>query len=391
MQRAAQKHGVFYSFGIDRKAHIFLPALLLYDEPQVLQLPAQVEGLALQLHLPLLQGAHIQNVIQQGQQVAGRHIDLVQAIRHHLGLLLVFADLVHHAHDAIHRRPDIMAHVGQENTLGLVSPHGLLVGPLQLPLVVQQRADVLRPLPVQDHKHGADTEHDDHGQQERDVEALVVPEHIGKRTILCEFGNPFVLQAADGAVPGHLLQNPIELRPELRLGLVHCQGRKALGYGQAGLQVKAIFLDDLRGHGPMADGIVRLTGFHRLQNVRIGVIFHILALQIIGSGNDGADHQRHPLSRQSACAVHGIPAVDPQLIRAHGDGPQCALHVGEDLQAQQHIRLMIFQPFPALHPGAGLKDHVPFQPVGRLCNDLDVQPGQLPILIEIGIGAEIIV
>lgn len=141
----------------------------------------------------------------------------------------------------------------------------------------------------------------------------------------------------------------------------------------------------------MADGIVRLTVFHRLQNVRIGVIFHILALQIIGSGNDGADHQRHPLSRQSACAVHGIPAVDPQLIRAHGDGPQCALHVGEDLQAQQHIRLMVFQPSPAFHPGAGLKDHVPFQPVGRLCNDLDVQPGQLPILIEIGIGAEIIV
>ena len=76
--------------------------------------------LVLQQHLSAFDPAHIQNIIDQRQQEAGGNTDFGDAV----GYLIVVPDGFGrngtHADNGVHGRPDLMAHPGEEITLGRV-------------------------------------------------------------------------------------------------------------------------------------------------------------------------------------------------------------------------------------------------------------------------------
>ena len=61
-----------------------------------------------------IQFAHIQHIVDQCQQVAGGKADLIQAVIYPGTVTPVFADNIHHAHNAVDGGADIMAHTVQE-------------------------------------------------------------------------------------------------------------------------------------------------------------------------------------------------------------------------------------------------------------------------------------
>jgi hypothetical protein len=78
-------------------------------------------------HLSGLQGGHVENVVEQRQQVAGRG----PGGRHIVFLLRVQRGVVkqaEHAEHAVERRAQLVAHVGQELALAAVGLFGLQIG-----------------------------------------------------------------------------------------------------------------------------------------------------------------------------------------------------------------------------------------------------------------------
>ena len=78
------------------------------------------EFLILQGHSSRLDPGHIQNVVDEIQEVFRRRPDLLQIAPGLLGGLRVIQGDVVQADDGIHRRPNLMAHAGQEGRLCLI-------------------------------------------------------------------------------------------------------------------------------------------------------------------------------------------------------------------------------------------------------------------------------
>ena len=91
----------------------------------------QTAGLLLQIDLAALDPAHVQNVIDQTQQMVARGHDLFQILLH----LILSVDMgdgqSREADNGIHGRADIMRHVGEEHRLCLAGLVGLRQGILQ--------------------------------------------------------------------------------------------------------------------------------------------------------------------------------------------------------------------------------------------------------------------
>ena len=118
---------------------------------------AQIGGDGHQLHLPALDAAHFQHVVDQRQQVAAGGFDLVQIIPAAGGQVLFPFCQGHIAHDGIHRGADIVAHIGKEGGL-------FLAALLRQGLVLHRRLMLLL-------HRGIDAEHDEqrhHEQHELD-------------------------------------------------------------------------------------------------------------------------------------------------------------------------------------------------------------------------------
>ena len=79
-------------------------------------------------HLAAFDLGHIQNIVNQSQQMAAGQCYLFQAVGQCLAVLQVGRGDRRHTHNGIHGRPDVMAHVGQELTLGLIGPDRLVSG-----------------------------------------------------------------------------------------------------------------------------------------------------------------------------------------------------------------------------------------------------------------------
>ncbi len=102
----------------------------------------QVEGLGPQLHLAGLDAGQVEDVAEQGFQRLGRGFDQ----RDHLALRgrqRRAGQGAGHAHDAVERGADLVAHIGQEFGLGAVGRFGLGRRPLQRLGRLVQRRDVL--------------------------------------------------------------------------------------------------------------------------------------------------------------------------------------------------------------------------------------------------------
>ncbi len=93
--------------------------LRLYDADNSFHYFLQGDLLRRQRHLSALDLGHIQYVIDQPEQMLSGQGDLSETV---LNLFLVI-DMRYrdrrHAYDGIHRRPDIMAHIGQEGAFCL--------------------------------------------------------------------------------------------------------------------------------------------------------------------------------------------------------------------------------------------------------------------------------
>ena len=66
-----------------------------------------------QSQFPILDLAHIQNIIDQPQQKCAGCVDIVQIFPYHLQIFFISGQMSQ-TDDGIHRCPDIMAHSGQE-------------------------------------------------------------------------------------------------------------------------------------------------------------------------------------------------------------------------------------------------------------------------------------
>ena len=96
--------------------------------PDGLQHLPHIEIAGIQLHLAALDLGHIQNVVDQPQQIIGGGLDLLQAVHDPLRALPALERDGRHADDAVHRRADLVAHAGEKLGLGLA-------GNIVLPLV----------------------------------------------------------------------------------------------------------------------------------------------------------------------------------------------------------------------------------------------------------------
>ena len=88
------------------------------------------EGLLLQHHLAGFDLGQVQDVVDDLQQVLRRALDLAQALAL-LGVAGFARHQVGQPDDGVHRRADLVAHVGQEGALGEGGRFGAGLGPLQ--------------------------------------------------------------------------------------------------------------------------------------------------------------------------------------------------------------------------------------------------------------------
>ena len=96
------------------------------------QLPKVDPGL-LQYHSAALDPAHIQYVIDQLQQmIAGRH-DFLQTVPHLFRIVYVRRGNIGKSNDGVHRRADVVGHIGEEGALGVIRVPCLLQGCFEKP------------------------------------------------------------------------------------------------------------------------------------------------------------------------------------------------------------------------------------------------------------------
>ena len=90
---------------------------------RVAQVIAQAEGDGIEVQPPRLDLGKIKNVVDNGQQRMGRFLHQLQIFAL-LDAKAGFQDEIGHADDGVHRRTDLVAHVGQEHALGAVCRFG---------------------------------------------------------------------------------------------------------------------------------------------------------------------------------------------------------------------------------------------------------------------------
>ena len=116
----------------------------------------------IQGHPAALDLGHVQHVVDQAQQVFTGEGNFPQAVLHLVPIADIGGSNCRHAHDGVHRRADIMAHVGQELALGSVSVVRRFPGLLQLLNLLLGHLGVLGENQHQDYQHqGAGAEDHD--------------------------------------------------------------------------------------------------------------------------------------------------------------------------------------------------------------------------------------
>ena len=87
----------------------------------------------MQFDFSALDFGHVQDIIDQGEEVCGRKCNFVQAVTHPAGFINMVLPKLHHPHNAVERSTDFMRHLRQEvafRTAGCLRP--FLFQPQQL-------------------------------------------------------------------------------------------------------------------------------------------------------------------------------------------------------------------------------------------------------------------
>ncbi len=73
-----------------------------------------IEVKGFELHLAALDFGHIENIIDQSQQIIGRRLDFLQAVQNPLGGLILVQRNSRHTDNSVHGSSDLVAHPGEE-------------------------------------------------------------------------------------------------------------------------------------------------------------------------------------------------------------------------------------------------------------------------------------
>lgn len=79
----------------------------------------EAEGLVFQLDFSGLDAGHIQNVIDEGQQMRREFVGLIEVLHGRVLLLHLALGQGQHTDDAVHGGADLVGHAGEEGRLGL--------------------------------------------------------------------------------------------------------------------------------------------------------------------------------------------------------------------------------------------------------------------------------
>ena len=116
---------------VDHEAEALGTGLLAHQGADVVQHGGEGEVTLLQRHLARIYLGEIQDVIDDGEQVLGGIVDLLQPLV--LGAVRgVALEQISQPQDGVHGSADLVAHVGQEGALGTVGALGALMGLGQL-------------------------------------------------------------------------------------------------------------------------------------------------------------------------------------------------------------------------------------------------------------------
>ena len=107
--------------------------LRLYNIDDAVHRLMQRHLIQIQRQLSALDLGHVQNVIDQSQQMPAGQCNLYKTVPDPRRILNICHGNRRHAYDAVHRRPDIMTHVGEELALCPVCLYGCLLRSVQLP------------------------------------------------------------------------------------------------------------------------------------------------------------------------------------------------------------------------------------------------------------------
>ncbi len=133
--------------GIDEQVQPLGRHLGLYDVHQVVGQLGDVALLLLDLHLSALNPAHVQDIVDQAQEVVAGGEHLLQAVPHLIPVVDMAGRDGGETDDGVHGGAYVVGHIGEEGGLGLVGPLGLHQGILQgeglLPLLLHLGGDVL--------------------------------------------------------------------------------------------------------------------------------------------------------------------------------------------------------------------------------------------------------
>ncbi len=92
----------------------------LHHGQQILNQFGEIEVLLRKHHLAALYAAHVQHLVDQGQQMTAGHRDLGETVHHPVPVIDMGAGNGRHTDDGVHGCADIVAHLGQEIRLGVI-------------------------------------------------------------------------------------------------------------------------------------------------------------------------------------------------------------------------------------------------------------------------------
>ena len=142
-QRVGDDVLVHHVHGVDEQRQPFGTDVGLDDGAYIVHEIRQVHCLFLDLYLAALDAAHVQHIVDEGEQVLAGGGDLFQVVQHLFFIINMGRRQRGEADNGVHRSADVVAHVEQELPLGAVCRCLVPDGKLQLAVLLFQLGVIL--------------------------------------------------------------------------------------------------------------------------------------------------------------------------------------------------------------------------------------------------------